>query len=157
MPKSFNVPSDFIEKITKENKKEKEVKEFLDLKSKIDRKFTTSKGRKVFRKCKSFADDNFYYYNLAKKTREGYLEDNKKIDRANSVYMKNIHISRYNNGLKRYREYSKKVNKSSSDLISCNEDETYRIKKLKKEFIALLKPFGLFYLNKWKNKTPTKK
>ena len=130
--KSSKITSEFIENETKKHNNGYEVSKLLKLANKKNRFVTKYRGQSIFRKCKPYAEKNHYYSKLEKNTIKGIKKDEASINSASSTYMKNLYITRYNNGVNRLKEDSKNLENSLSRLNYC-------LKNTKKEQKVLIK------------------
>lgn len=114
---------------------ENEAKELIIVNSKIKSLLPV---KNIFRKCKHLLRSYNYYKKLAANTRKTISQDKRSIGRASTEYMKNLYITRYNNGRRHYEEYAAETNEYSKKFNSCNGSERSKLRILNKKGNRLL-------------------
>lgn len=99
------------------------------------------------------AKSAYYYLNLAKKTKESFLEDKRKLSGNNSKSMRKLYITRYNNGVRNSKEYLKKGKNYNSEYKECVSFEKYKHEAGINKIISLQKEFLDFYKKRLRNDT----
>ena len=147
LPKSLRLETKIIKEITEENNKENEVKELLNLNSKIKRLTTNYKGDKINTECRTYYKSYDFYLKLFKKTEDGLKDDKREIARATTNYGKKLYTTRYNYGVKHLNEYRDEVNYYAKKINSCNDKADRKRKLLVNELIEKSKGYAEYYLS----------
>ncbi len=99
----------------------------------------TDKGKTIFYKCKYEFGTYTFYLNSAKNSEKRLKEEKRKANQATNTYVKNSHITRYNNGIRNYEDDVKKSKEYYSQYLKCHNKENKRYAELHTEIENLKK------------------